>query len=303
MIRKISKLERSGNQEPHSLRFPGLPPIPIYLHTDPDVWISDYIRAGQVFEPHIVCLLRSLVRQGDHVLDVGANIGYTSMIASICAGTGGRVDAFEPEPRNIKLLRRNAELAPIAPIAVHPYAAASENGLRLLSLSSDNLGDHRIERDFGSRDALLVDACRIDAFEMFEASSVDVVKIDTQGAETEVLEGMTGLVEQNPFMRRIVEFWPYGLERCGSSVHTLLEVISSNPARLWICEHHTDCREVTTGELIYLAEGRMSPASEAHADIVIIHPDDTDGAEVMTHLAEDYSAALRNLAGYPAMPV
>ena len=74
MADHISDAVTQDAHAPFVLQFPDFPDLPMYLHTLTDTWISDYIRGGQTFEPHIVALLRSLIRPGDTVLDVGANI-------------------------------------------------------------------------------------------------------------------------------------------------------------------------------------------------------------------------------------
>ncbi len=61
------------------------------------------------YEPHLQRAIRQYVATGDTVYDIGANIGYVSLSLAKRVGSGGRVVAFEPIPRNADLLRRNIE--------------------------------------------------------------------------------------------------------------------------------------------------------------------------------------------------
>ena len=66
---------------------------------------------------------------------------------------------------------------------------------------------------------------------------VDVVKMDTQGSEAAVFNGMGQLLYDNPRVRMILEFWPYGLEDCGSSSAELIAALSGRQSLLWLLQH------------------------------------------------------------------
>jgi FkbM family methyltransferase len=293
---QISSVGIKKMTAPFVLQFPDFPDLPIYLHTLQDTWISDFIRSGQTFEPHIVALLRSLIRPGDTVLDVGANIGYTALIASSCAGKTGIVHAVEPERNNLKLLRRNSALTSGAPIFVHACAAGADVRDADMSLSPDNLGDHRMEIEAEDREIVRVPVRRVDQLAGLKGSKIDVVKIDTQGSETSALRGMQGLLEANASARLILEFWPYGLERCASDVPALMSELSTRPRRFWLVEHVLACNEVSADDLIEIATNRMSPESQRHADIVCLSAEDEEGIHILEAISLDWQDTLMRLA-------
>lgn len=296
MADHISDAVTQDAHAPFVLQFPDFPDLPMYLHTLTDTWISDYIRGGQTFEPHIVALLRSLIRPGDTVLDVGANIGYTAIIASECAGKSGAIHAVEPEPNNLKLLQRNAALTSGAPIIVHACAAGADAFEANLTLSPDNLGDHRMEIEAEDRETVRVPVRRLDGLSGLKGSRVDVVKIDTQGSETIALQGMQGLLEANAKARLILEFWPYGLERCASGVSALMSELSARPRRFWLVEHALACNEVSADDLIEIAVNRMSPESQQHGDIVCLSVEDEEGIRILEAISLDWEETLMRLA-------
>ncbi len=78
------------------------------LHFDPkDRVMSHYLLEDRAWEPVETEALRQELRRGDVVVDVGANIGYYTILASRLVGEGGKVYAFEPEPDNFAMLQKN----------------------------------------------------------------------------------------------------------------------------------------------------------------------------------------------------
>ncbi len=92
------------------VEIPNVGPITMATHRLGDPWISDVIRRGDIFEAHVLDVLRDLAAPNTALVDVGANIGWFTVIGSRLIGEGGRVYAIEPEPRNLRLLRRNVSV-------------------------------------------------------------------------------------------------------------------------------------------------------------------------------------------------
>jgi FkbM family methyltransferase len=137
-------------------------------------------------------LVRS-VRAGDHVWDVGSNIGYLALVAARIVGPGGRVVAIEPDACCAAAIRANAALNGLAAIEVLEAAATDRSGVADLVVVRDRLwtrlasvGDHHE----GERRV----AVRTVALDDLEGPPPTVVKIDVEGAELDVLAGMTRLL-------------------------------------------------------------------------------------------------------------
>src|SRR5262249_26574523 len=88
-------------------------------------------------DPPLLMAARTLVRRGDVIWDIGANVGLFSLAAAVCAGDHGQVIAFEPDAWIAQLLRRTSGAQPIAHarITVVPIAVASEVSLRSFSIA------------------------------------------------------------------------------------------------------------------------------------------------------------------------
>jgi tRNA G37 N-methylase Trm5 len=108
-----------------------------------DQIITPFLKSERTWEPVETELLRKLIKPGDVVLDVGANIGYYAVLFGRWVGDGGWVIAVEPEPDNFSLLCRNLAANGSSNVIPLPVAASDRFGELALYLSSDNKGDHR----------------------------------------------------------------------------------------------------------------------------------------------------------------
>lgn len=155
-------------------------------------------------------LLERLIRPGDHVLDIGANIGlYTAVIAR-AAGLKGRVLAFEPMPDMAEALRKAVEWNQLDSVTVHPVALGDRNGTLRMARQSFNSGDNRVT----SEGSIEVPVLCGDALVDFPA--LDVIKIDVQGYELPALRGLSSALARSPQLRILFEFWPKGLALAGT---------------------------------------------------------------------------------------
>lgn len=151
-----------------------------------------------LYELEVLDLLRRFVPRGGVYVDVGANVGFLSAVAADAAGPEGEVHAFEPVPRNFQRLKRLAELNPDYPIHPHPWAIGSRDGTVTMTLSNThNQGLHTIVPDI-LPDAwvggeITVPVRRLDRYIQDNIHrSISFIKIDTEGYEFHVLEGLSG---------------------------------------------------------------------------------------------------------------
>ena len=179
------------------------------------------------FEPAETELIARRVRPGATVLDIGANIGYFSLLLARCVGPAGHVYAFEPEPRNYKLLVRNAGENGYGNVTCVQAAAAAENGSTTLYLANDNAVDHRVSPGEDERETLKVRALRVDDY-LSNVAQLDFIKIDVQGAELGVVQGMSGLLERSPRAEMLIEYWPFGLARGGVEPRAVLDFLDTH---------------------------------------------------------------------------
>ena len=185
------------------------------------------ISVAREIEPVVTRLFEEEIRRGQTVLDIGANIGYFTLLLARGVGPGGRVYAFEPDTTNFELLRRNVALNGYANVVPVPRAVWHETTTLRLYLSEDNAGDHRVFDSGEERRAISIEAVSIDDYFGPSPPEVHAIKMDIQGAEQHALDGMSRLLAKNRQLLFVTEFWPAALQRAGTSPRAFLEKLAA----------------------------------------------------------------------------
>ena len=225
---------------PIDLRVSGLPcPLQLHVHGSQDQHVSRRIREDGIWEPYETSLLLRFLHPGDVFVDVGANIGYFSVLAASVVGGQGTVFAFEPDPNNYRLLCANAELNGFDGNIVAVEAALSDTaGEGRLFLSEDNLGDHQVYMGDEDRNSVPIVLQRGSDYLAERIERLHLLKIDTQGSEFQVIEGLMSLLcglERKP--RIIIELTPHSLRQAGASGRALIELLATLRQPFWIIDH------------------------------------------------------------------
>lgn len=141
------------------------------------------------------------LNSGDVFYDIGANVGFFSLIAARMVGSSGKVYAFEPVPTNAAVVRRNARLNNLQNITVYEKAVSSSPGKGELLLAEHPggamLATAGATMNSASRGAITVDLVSID--EMIAQKALtppSLVKVDVEGVELDVLRGMSESIKQ-----------------------------------------------------------------------------------------------------------
>lgn len=162
--------------------------------------------------------LADLVREGAVVHDIGANIGFFTLLAARLSGPAGRVHAFEPVPRNAAAISRSARLSGLGQVVVHQVAVGAAGGQGCLNLARhiggamlSSVGAPPDQRGTVTVEVVAID----DLVASGEVPPPDVVKIDVEGAELDVIRGMTRtLHERRPVLIcELDDARPEGLKR------------------------------------------------------------------------------------------
>ena len=173
-------------------------------------------RGAKAYEPQCVSVLKTLLNLGDTVFDIGANIGFYSVLFSNWVGSRGRVVAYEPDSANLKLLRRNLKLNGCQNASVRPVALSNESGRELFSVdrvtrSTGHLGSGATYGGtiFGSgkEDLISVVTCTLDD-EVSEYGAPNLIKMDIEGGEYNALTGgIRTLTSHRPLIVSELNTW------------------------------------------------------------------------------------------------
>ena len=139
---------------------------------------------GGSYEREQTALFREHVRPGATVLDVGAHVGYYTLLAAVLSAPGGRVAAFEPNPRNFDFLRRHLSLNGCDGVQAVPAAVSDRQGTARFDFGTGTGTGHLAEAG-----SLEVQTLRLDDYCAEHALHPTAVKVDVEGEELRVLRG------------------------------------------------------------------------------------------------------------------
>ena len=139
------------------------------------------------FEPHLVACFERICQPGSVVFDIGANVGFHSLLLSKLAGDGGLVYSFEPNSENCRLILLALEHNHISNITLVPVALSDQRGWAYFSSHIGSNGGF-VSQQFV---ALHGYGTVVPTFKLDDLSlpNVDVIKVDVEGAEYKVLKG------------------------------------------------------------------------------------------------------------------
>lgn len=184
------------------------------------LWLFKY----RALEDAETRLFTSMVKPGWTVVDVGANLGYYTVLAGKLVGETGKVVAFEPDEENFAMLSKNVAANGLKNAQCVRAAVADKNGMVSLYISEAHSGDHRIYATGERRKRVEVRTVSLDEF-FKPGERVDFIKMDIQGAEPLALAGMQRVLRDNAHAVLFCEFSPEDLQTAGVSPHLFLEHI------------------------------------------------------------------------------
>jgi len=195
---------------------PGIPQFRLETHSKHDQFISAEIMENKSWEPFETRVFRSLCREGDFVLDIGANIGWYSVIGSFSVGQAGHVMSFEPGPDNYQILERNLQRCAATNVQALRIALGAVSTDTNLYLSETNCGDHHLFHDGTVRMTVPIRTDTLDHILADRVRLPEIVKSDTQGSEGLILRGAAHLLAKGWRPVWLLEFWPFGLCKSGT---------------------------------------------------------------------------------------
>lgn len=202
--------------------------------------ISLYLKKFSLMDSSETEFLKSVIKRGMKVVDVGSNIGYYTLIVADLVGSEGKIFAFEPDTENFRLLQKNISENNCQNVETVNLAVSDKAGTARLFLSEENQGDHRIYNFGNKRQSIEVKTVSLDDF--LKNQRIDFIKIDVEGAEPLVFAGMTEILKNNPQVLIMMEFWPHGLRMAGFSPEIFLKNIKDQGFAVYFSEN--SCKEL-----------------------------------------------------------
>ena len=171
--------------------------------------LLDFALHGE-YEPHTTALVKDVVKPGDTAVDIGASIGYFTLLLARQVGKTGTVCSFEPTgnqyPILVKNIQENGYEAYVIP---HNVAGWDRNEEVEIQTNKGNVGIMRGK----ILDELLPDR-------------VDFIKIDTDGSEPHVLKGLLKTIENNSQLKMVIEFYPKYIKNLGGNPDDVMDILN-----------------------------------------------------------------------------
>lgn len=240
-----------------------LPRFSIFASNE-DLAVGRHVRGG-TYERGIAAVLNRYAKPGMTVVDIGANIGFLTMLLASLVEPSGLVMAVEPNPENIKLLEASRRVNGFDQVLVIQAAAGRQTGLLALNVSHSNgmTGElpGQLDAIFASRP---VPCFALDAL-LPRERHVNLIKIDTEGAELNALIGLSETIDRDrPVI--VSEFSPGtlpGISHCSGPEY--LRYLIARGYRIGVIEQ--DGTENSFGDDV---EGVMSAYSRSGIDHIDI---------------------------------
>ncbi|HYF26112.1 MAG TPA: FkbM family methyltransferase [Baekduia sp.] len=225
-----------------------------------------------VWEPHISRWVHDFLREGDVVVDIGANVGWFSLLCARRVGPRGRVVAFEPVPSIVEALQRNLALNDIGWVDVHACVAGDEPGTaEIFRGTGDNLGLSSTEAAAGAASEGVV--ARVRGADVVPAelwSRVRLVKADTEGDELRALRGLEPLLRAMPAgAAALVEVTPDELRRRGQTAQEIVDLLrGAGFDRMAVVPNSYESADYAGGDV--LGPQPIAAAPDDKADVLFV---------------------------------
>jgi len=198
-----------------------------FFYLENDKYIGQRI-ALEKYEPYETELILRQAKGGDVVVDVGANIGYYTVLLADKVGGTGKVYAFEPDKTNFEILVKNIKENKLENVVAVNAAVGRKSEKKILYKSKENLGDHKL---YGKdKDIEEVKIIKLDDY--LADIKVDLMKIDTQGWEPEVIEGAKNIISKNkPVM--FLEYSPASYQQAKLNGKKMMKNLGKIYKNIW----------------------------------------------------------------------
>ncbi|MFA6357072.1 MAG: FkbM family methyltransferase [Candidatus Omnitrophota bacterium] len=188
---------------------------------------------GKLWEDGEINFIVNAVKQGNTVIDIGANIGIVTLLLAKLVGPKGRVVSFEPGPMSFALLTTNVLVNNYKNITLVNNAVSSISGTEQLFICPSGESDNQVSKlplDW-EEDRISIPCHTVSLDDYFSRGgndgAIDFIKIDTQGGEYKALLGMKNLLARNKNIRLTVEYASYLPLWLESEKHEFFDLVRS----------------------------------------------------------------------------
>ena len=181
-------------------------------------------------------IIREEIHEGDIVIDVGANIGYYTLIFAQLVGSSGKVFAFEPESKNFEILKKNIEINNYPNIVAEQKIVSDKSGIVKLFIAEHGIVGHRINQQKSSQKFIEVESIILDNYikKLNLDNKINFIKIDVEGSEPKVLEGAKEIMQKSNQLKIFTEFNREAVEEYGIEPKEMIDLFYRNGFKIYL---------------------------------------------------------------------
>ena len=213
---------------------------------------------GGYYESKELDIFIDACKRAETIVDVGANIGLYSIIASKNIKKGGKIHSFEPVKENLDILYRNIELNSSKNVTVQEKAVGKTSGKLTIYLSPRNIGTHSAAKSHAlGSESIEVPMTNVDSYVKKNKLTVDILKIDIEGYDGYAIMGAEKTIRKDsPTL--FLEYGPSELIKCDINPSELLDFLGdAYKYIILVKEVRGDITTISTDELKQWPDQRM----------------------------------------------
>ena len=197
-------------------------------------------------------IIRDEIKEGDIVIDVGANIGYYTLIFAQLVGKTGKVFAFEPESKNFEILKKNVKINNYNNVIVEQKIISDKSGKMKLFISDSDIVGHRIQQMGNFKKFIEVESVTLDEHmkKLNLDKKINFIKIDVEGAEPKVLQGAKKILEQNSKLKIFTEFNRDVIKKYDSNPEDMLLLLTKNKFQFFLPNYKTNSLSLSKKDVL-----------------------------------------------------
>lgn len=212
------------------------------IYLDPkDLPLVESLSQPELYETTTATLIKKVFKSGMNVINIGANIGFFTLLLAKQVGTKGRVFAFEPSHKTSKILKKNIEENKYENVKIIVQAVSNTTGFS--DMWTGKSSTHNYVSSELSKDTNLhrekIKTITIDEFFVKDDFRIDFIVMDAEGSEKSILEGARKTIMKNKDLEIITEYNPHTLTLAGTSGQEFFKLIEELGFFIYLIDEKT----------------------------------------------------------------
>ena len=226
-----------------------------------DKGISSDLALDGIREPESTKMIQKILRKGNIVVDIGANIGYYALMESRLVGKDGTIYAIEPSPTNIEFLNKNIKLNNCKNIDVYQIGMGSKEGLVKMYISPhSNLNSLIPLKNKKIIKVIDINTTRLDTF-LEDKRYPDLIRMDVEGYEYNIIKGMKNTLKVKKPLKLFIELHPHVMKK-EQTVYVLKTLVKYGFETIKVI------RSITVSEMKVMAKSEFDFSSKTIRELL-----------------------------------